>query len=316
MIQAFTGDSFLAREALLQEARVLGLPPRFLPPEPAVVAQEVSGGLFGPSGALVDLREMAEGEWKPFKEVLDQLPPDAVVLLLDPRPTAARSKWYKAGEAGPLQRRDHPTPGPKEMTQWVINRARHHDLKLPAAIAGYLAGLVGGKGSYENPAMGLEALDQELRKLALVSQPLTLEKVQALVALETPISGFDLVRSTTEGKLTQAFKQTGELMERGEDPLRILGALSWQYVRVARAWALLQDDPMLGEGEAASALGMHPYAAKQTLLLAKRMNGEAVERALEILLDAEEAAKTGKDPRLALERVVIGLAGIRPAAQR
>lgn len=312
MIQVFTGDSFLAREALLQEAGLQGLAPRLMPPEPSLVAQEASGGLFGPCGALVDMRDLLEAEWKPLKEVLETLPPDAVVLLLDPRPTLARSKWY----ADKAHKRDHPTPGPKEMTNWIINRARHYDLKLPGAIASYLAGLVGGKGSAENPAMGLEALDQELKKLTLASSPITLEKVQALAAMDTPISGFDLVRSTTEGKPTQAFKYARELLERGEDPLRILGALSWQYVRVAKAWALLQDDPMMGEGMAASALGMHPYAAKQTLLLAKKMSGEAPQKALEILMEAEEAAKTGKDMRLALERAMVALASIHRPASR
>lgn len=304
MIQVFTGDSFLAREALLQEAGLQGLPLRLMPPEPALVAQEASGGLFGPGGALVDMRDLTEAEWKPLREVLESLPADAVLLLLDPRPTAARSKWY----AEKAIRRDHPTPGPKERTNWVLNRARHYGLKLPGAIASYLAGLLGGKGSAENPALGLEALDQELRKLSLASPPITLEKVQALAALDTPISGFDLVRSIAEGRPTQAFKIARELLERGEDPLRILGALSWQYVRVARAWALLQDDPMMGEGVAASALGMHPYAAKQTLLLAKKMSKGAIIQALEILIEAEEAAKTGREMRLALERALVALA--------
>jgi len=304
VIQAFTGDAFLAREALLGEATLQGLPPRLMPPEPQIVAQEAGGGLFGPSGVCADLRELAEAEWKPLREVLDSLPPSALVLLLDPKPTAARKKWY--AEKGQI--RDNPTPSPRELSQWVTNRAKHYGLKLPAAITNYLAGLISAKGSYENPALGLEALDQEIKKLTFVSQPVTLEKVQALVALDVPISGFDLVRSTTEGKLNAAFKQARELMERGEDPIRILGALSWQYVRAAKAWALLQENPMLGEGEAASALGMHPYAAKQTLLLAKGLSAEAVEVALETLVEAEQAAKTGKDPRLALERAVVALA--------
>lgn len=311
MIQVFTGDSFLAKEALLQEAGLQGLAPRLMPPEPALVAQEARGGLFGPGGALVDLRDLSEAEWKPLREVLEGLPPDAMVLLLDPRPTAARSKWY----AEKAQKRDYPPPSPKEMTNWVVNRARHYDLRLPGAIVSYLAGLVGGRGSTEQPALGLEALDQELRKLCFVSPPITLEKVQALVALDAPISGFDLVRSTTEGKLVQALRCARDLLERGEDPLRILGALSWQYVRVARAWALLQDDPLMGEGLAASALGLHPYAAKQTLLLARKMSAEAITRALEILMEAEQAAKTGQDMRLALERAIVMLARVhQPAA--
>ncbi|RIH81457.1 DNA polymerase III, delta subunit [Calidithermus terrae] len=310
MIEVFTGDAFLAREALLHEAQLQGLAPRFLPPEPGVVAQEASGGLFGPSGALVDLREVTEGEWKPLREVLEKLPQDALVLLLDPRPTAARSKWY--GEHA--RKRDNPTPAPRELAQWVTNRARLYELKLPAAVANFLGGLIGGKGSYENPAYGLEALDQELRKLTLLDPPLTLEKVQAVVALEPPLSGFDLVRAVTEGKATAAFKHLQNQMERGEDPIRTLGALSWQYSKLARAWAYLQEKPLLGEGEAAGLLGMHPFAAKQTLALAKQASSHAVKAALQTLLEAEQSAKTGGDPRLALERAVSGLLAL--AAKR
>ncbi|RDI96345.1 DNA polymerase III subunit delta [Meiothermus sp. QL-1] len=299
MIQVFTGDSLLAREALLQEARLQGLTPQLIPPDPEQVAQAASGGLFGPGGALVDLREATEAEWRSLREVLEGLPPGALVLLLDPQPSAARNRWY----AEHAQRRDHPAPAPKELAQWVVNRARYHGLKLSAAVAGYLAGLL----SKDDP-LGLEALDQELKKLALLPSPPSLEKVQALVALEAPLSGFDLVRAATEGRLSQALRTAKQLLERGEDPLRILGALSWQYVRVARAWALLQEDPLLGESAAAQRLGLRPYAARQVLLLARRMSEEAVLGALETLLQAEEAAKSGRDPRLALERAVVRLA--------
>ena len=295
----------------MQEARVLGLSPRLLPPEPAVVVQEASGGLFGPSGALVDLRDASEGEWKPLREVLEGLPPDALVLLLDPKPTAARSKWYTKARI-----REHPTPQGKDLVRWVENRAKAMGLKTNAAIHQYLASLLGGRGSAENPAMGLESLQRELEKLTLVTPPITLEKVQALAALEAPLSGFDLVRAVTEGKASAAFRLLQGLMERGEDPIRILGALSWQYAKLARAWAHLYEDPLLGEGEAAGLLGMHPYAAKQTLALAKTVDAKMLDRALETLVRAEQAAKTGRDPRLALERAVAELARLGPSKSR
>ncbi|PZA06616.1 MULTISPECIES: DNA polymerase III subunit delta [unclassified Meiothermus] len=302
MLLAFTGDPLLAREALLQEARVRGLSPRLLPPEPALVAQEASGGLFGPSGALVDLREIGEGEWKLLKEALEPLPEMAIVLLLDPKPTAARSKWY-----GKERIREHPTPQGKDLVRWIENRAKAMGLKTNAAIHQYLASLLGGRSTAENPALGLEALQRELDKLTLVTPPVTLEKVQALVALEAPLSGFDLVRAVTEGKTSTAFRQLRGLMERGEDPIRILGALSWQYAKLAQAWAQLYENPLLGEREAAGLLGMHPYAAKQTLALAKTVNPEVLDQALEILVKAEQAAKTGRDSRLALEKAVAEL---------
>jgi DNA polymerase-3 subunit delta len=302
VILAFTGDPFLAREGLLQEARLQGLSPRLLPPQPALVAQEASGGLFGPSGALVDLREIGEAEWKPLRELLDSLPSDALVLLLDPRPTAARSKWY-----GKDRLRDHPAPKGRDLARWLENRARAAGYKLPSPIAHYLSELVAGKGSAENPMLGLEALEQEVAKLALVPAPLTLEKAQQLVAIDPPPDGFALVRNVTEGRAREAFRLTHRLMAMDEDPLRILGALSWQYSKLALAWGYLQEQPGLGEGDAASLLGVHPYAAKQTLALAHSVQAEVLEQALEVLLEAEQAAKTGRDPRLALERAVAGL---------
>lgn len=302
MILAFTGDPFLAREGLLQEARLQGLSPRLLPPQPALVAQEASGGLFGPSGALVDLREVNEAEWKGVREVLEGLPQGGLVLLLDPKPTAGRSKWY-----GKERLRDHPAPRGRDLARWLENRAKAVGYKLPTPIAHYLSELVAGKGSAENPMLGLEALGQEIDKLALVPPPLTLEKVQQLVAIDPPPDGFALVRNVTEGRSREAFRLMHRLMAMDEDPLRILGALSWQYSKLTLAWGYLQQQPMLGEGDAASLLGIHPYAAKQTLAMAQSARVDVLERALEILLEAEQAAKTGRDPRLALERAVAGL---------
>lgn len=302
MLTAFTGDAFLARSALLQEAEALGLAPRLLPPDVTVLAQELSGGLFGPQGAAIDLREITESEWKPVKEILERLPSDALVLLLDPKPTAGRSKWY--GEA---RTRNLPTPQGRDLQLWLERQAKVLGFELPKPVASYLAGLINSKGSAENPASGLEALHQELRKLALASSPITLEKARQLVAIEAPLSGFDLVRAVTEGRKPDAFKQLGALMESGEDPIRILGALSWQYSKVARAWQLLAENPGASEAEAAKQLGIHPFAAKQSLALAKKMGGERVELALETLIEAELAGKTGRDPRLALERATSAL---------
>lgn len=306
MVLAFTGDGFLAREALHQEAQLQGLTGRLLPPEPAVVVQEASGGLFGPAGACVDLREVNEGEWKELRAALEKLPTGALVLLLDPKPTAARSKWY-----GKERQRDFPAPKGRELARWLENRSKALNLKLGAAICQYMADLVGGRGSAENPALGLEALDQELDKIALITPPINLEKVQALLAIEAPIDGFALVRSVTEGKSKEAFKQTRHLLDRGEDPLRVLGALSWQYGKLARAWGYLQQNPLLGEGDLASLLSMHPFAARQTLALAKQSDLQFIEAALEVLMQAELRAKSGQDIALALEGAVAGLIAVR-----
>ena len=53
MVIAFTGDPFLAREALLEEARLRGLS-RFTEPTPEARAQALAPGLSGGGGGGLD----------------------------------------------------------------------------------------------------------------------------------------------------------------------------------------------------------------------------------------------------------------------
>ena len=162
MVIAFTGDPFLAREALLEEARLRGLS-RFTEPTPEALAQALAPGLFGGGGAMLDLREVGEAEWKALKPLLESVPEGVPVLLLDPKPSPSRAAFYRNRE-----RRDFPTPKGKDLVRHLENRAKRLGLRLPGGVAQYLASLEGD----------LEALERELEKLALLSPPLTLEKVE------------------------------------------------------------------------------------------------------------------------------------------
>ena len=165
MVIAFTGDPFLAREALLEEARLRGLS-RFTEPTPEALAQALAPGLFGGGGAMLDLREVGEAEWKALKPLLESVPEGVPVLLLDPKPSPSRAAFYRNRE-----RRDFPTPKGKDLVRHLENRAKRLGLRLPGGVAQYLASLEGD----------LEALERELEKLALLSPPLTLEKVEKVV---------------------------------------------------------------------------------------------------------------------------------------
>ena len=209
MVIAFTGDPFLAREALLEEARLRGLS-RFTEPTPEALAQALAPGLFGGGGAMLDLREVGEAEWKALKPLLESVPEGVPVLLLDPKPSPSRAAFYRNRE-----RRDFPTPKGKDLVRHLENRAKRLGLRLPGGVAQYLASLEGD----------LEALERELEKLALLSPPLTLEKVEKVVALRPPLTGFDLVRSVLEKDPKEALLRLRRLKEEGEEPLRLLGAL-------------------------------------------------------------------------------------------
>lgn len=296
MVIAFTGDPFLAKEALLQEASLRGLT-RFTEPMPEALAEALSPGLFGQAGAMLDLREVSDGEWKALKPLLENVPEEVAVLLLDPKPTTARAAFYRTRE-----RRDFPTPKGKDLVRHLENRAKRLGFRLPAGIAQYLASLEGD----------LEALERELEKLALLPPPLTLEKVERVVALKPPVSGFDLVRAVLEGEAKAAFRHLRRLREEGEEPLRLLGAFAWQFSLLARAWMLLKENPRPTEADLAR-LEAHPYAAKRALELARGLSKEALEASLDALIQAERRAKEGKDPWLALERAVYTLLHLTPA---
>lgn len=292
MVVAFTGDPFLAREALLQEARLLGLS-RFTEPTPEALAQALAPGLFGGGGAVLDLREVGEAEWKALRPLLEGVPESVPVLLLDPRPSPSRAAFYRGRE-----RRDFPTPKGKDLLRHLENRAKRLGLKLPSGVAQYLASLEGD----------LEALERELEKLSLLSPPLTREKVERVVALRPPLTGFDLVRSVLERNPKEALLRLKRLKEEGEEPLRLLGALSWQFALLAKAFFLLRENPRPKEEDLAR-LEAHPYAARRALEEARRLGKETLEEALDILIRAEKRAKEGKDPWLALEEAVLRLTG-------
>lgn len=296
MVIAFTGDPFLAKEALLQEASLRGLT-HFSEPTPEALAETLSPGLFGQAGAMLDLREVSDGEWKALKPLLENVPEEVAVLILDPKPTTARAAFYRTRE-----RRDFPTPKGKDLVRHLENRAKRLGFRLPAGIAQYLASLEGD----------LEALERELEKLALLPPPLTLEKVERVVALKPPVSGFDLVRAVLEGEAKAAFRHLRRLREEGEEPLRLLGAFAWQFSLLARTWMLLEENPRPTEADLAR-LEAHPYAAKRALELARGLSKEVLEASLDALIQAERRAKEGKDPWLALERAVYTLLHLTPA---
>ncbi|WP_243028165.1 DNA polymerase III subunit delta [Thermus albus] len=295
MVIAFTGDPFLAREELLREAQLRGLT-RFTEPTPEALAEALSPGLFGEAGAMMDLREVGEGEWKAIKPLLEQVAEGVTVLLLDPKPTSSRAAFYRTRE-----RRDFPTPKGKDLVRHLENRAKRLGLRLPAGIVQYLASLEGD----------LEALERELEKLALLTPPLTLEKVERVVALRPPVTGFDLVRAVLEGDAQKVFRHLKRLKEEGEEPLRLLGAFAWQFALLARAWMLLKENPRPTEGDLAR-LEAHPYAAKRAMELARSLSGNALKASLEALIAGERRAKEGKDPWLALERAVHTLLNTLP----
>ncbi len=289
---AFTGDPYLARREALKEARLRGLAERLLPPQPEALEALAQPGLFGGLGGVLDFRELSESTWKELKERLERLPSD--LLIYDPKPTSGRTRFYK--HRGEVRR--FPTPRFGERRVFVQNLLKARGLKAPAAVVHLLA---------ESEA-DTEGLVREVEKLALLDPPLTPERVAPLLAWSPSQSAFDLAEPLARREPGEALAVLRRLLEAGEAPLRILGALGWHYAKLAALGWHLEHRPRAREAEVAKALGVAPFAARRLLGQYRRMGAHRVERALGLLVESERRAKSGGDPTVQLAALVDRLA--------
>ncbi len=294
MLIAFTGDPYLARQEAKKEARLRGLPPRFLPARPESVAALSQPGLFGEEGGILDLSELDETGWKAIKDPLDRAAKGPDLLLYDPKAPSGRTRFYKnRGEV-----RNLPTPRFRERVVFVQNLLKAGGLKAPAAVVHLLA---------ESEA-DTEGLVREVEKLALLPPPLTPERVAPLLGWPAAASAFDLLDPLARREPGEALGIARALLARGEPPLKILGALSWHYARLSELGFFLEAHPRAREEEIARALGVAPFSARRLHSAHRRLGKSRIERALSLLLETELAVKTGADPEARLLALLVRLA--------
>lgn len=297
MILAFSGNRFLAEEAARAALAARGLHLRDLP---RLGGDEVSAenlaplltpGLFGEAAALVDLEGV-----RPDKALLSALAtPGALVVVLDPLGAATRIKHYE--QHGEHQASPAPSR-PADIAGWVMTRAKGQGLKLEREAAQYLA---------EVFADDLAGIAAELNKLEYLAGPFNRALLQKVVGREPPGDSFAMLGAATTGQVAQAQAQLGRLLDGGEDPFRIMGAVVWQYSLVARAVGLLQQGGRLSDNDAAQQLGVKPYPAKKALEVARKLSEARIRSHLRHILAADLAMKRGQEAGKVLERLLVQL---------
>lgn len=142
-----------------------------------------------------------------------------------------------------------PLKGP-QLTTWIYQEARSLDVGLDEQAA---AALKDGSGE------SLYALRRELEKLAAylpTGQVARAADVELLRGTEPGASVFDLTEAIAARDRGRAVWILARNLEAGEAPLRILGALVWQYRRLWKVKDLVRQGGR--EGEAARTLRMDP----------------------------------------------------------
>lgn len=213
-------------------------------------------------------------KWASNTRLAKSLPSDAVIVCEPPK------AWQLVG--------------------WCQKRAiSAYGKQIAAEAAELLVELIGGD-------LGL--LEQELNKLAIyVGQRdgITLQDVDKLVARNRMQTVWQILDALGQGRLAEALLILNRLLEQGEEPLAILGALSWQLRRVAQVARLIEQG--LSDKSAAARVGLPAWQREKVLALVHQL-GERALRIYDWLLQADWQIKsTNLPPRSVLETMLVRL---------
>jgi DNA polymerase-3 subunit delta len=225
-----------------------------------------------------------------------QLPATAT-LVLNVKSWPSNTRLYKLVENGAIGCK---APAAYKLPQWCVQWAQScHGKQLALAAANLLVELVG-------PEMGL--LDQELLKLALYvgAKPrIDSADVDKLVGSSRAEETWKIFTAIAQGQPREALGILDRLLEQGEDPLRLLGAFSWQLRRLVQAARRSEQGQPLNL--ALQEVGIKNVPAGEQQL---RHLGRRTDRLYDWLLEVDFGLKGGSPmpPRLLLERFVLRLA--------
>jgi DNA polymerase-3 subunit delta len=312
MPRVYTGDPFLARRSAIQtlsEWRQGDPTLEVVRLDDQITAERVTqalgqGGLFGRTALFVDLDEaFGTGQTAERNAVLDALEgaasagaaPDDDVLVLDSAATPARKKrWATFAELV-----DQPTPRYGALTAWVQKELQRVGVNARGNVAATLTDLFGDD---------LPGIAGEVEKLALVDGAITPERVVAIAHRPAARSAFDLADAIAAGDAAAAIKVARGLLALGEEPIRVMAALSWQMDLIARCTALVLDQPRITAAVAAKALKASEFPTKKALAVAQRLDEPRLAAVVARTVAADAGMKSGRDPAWMLESLVVDLA--------
>ncbi len=308
MILSFSGDPFLAVRAAWRALRGRG----FAPEEIAeigegMIATQVEqlaaqSGLFGQVALLLEFDAAFRGHAgvKPRNEVmaaLARVPDETVVAVIDLNASSARQKTFRS-----LGRHEHlPTPRFEQLVRWTREELKQEGVRFQAEVPQVLSDLFGED---------LPAIASEIRKLTVLDEELSGQRVRAIANRPAARDAFDLIEATTQGEAATALEICRSLLAQGEAPQRVLGALAWQYQLVARCVGFRESRAKVDAGFVAQTLKLRPFVAKKALAIARKLDEARLGEVLELLVAADVAMKTGKDDRWALEALALELSEV------
>jgi len=192
-------------------------------------------------------------------------------------------------------------PSERELISWVGRHFKKQGKRISVEDAQYLIHRTGGT---------MTSLLGEIEKLGAYVEEDTVTRAHIDLLVEPVLEAeiWTLTDAVAAGRYETALQTLRTLLQKQEDPLKILGALGSQFRRTLAAKRLLaagkrQQDLM-------KLCGISGFPAQKTMDNARRLSEGFCSRAVELCLEADQKMKSSyDDPERVLEFLVLELAG-------
>lgn len=266
----------------------------------AILAAVGTGSLFGDQRLVVVRgfdRIPAAGQDQ-LVPLLTSLPAGVTAVLMCAGIDRKRKAMQALVRAARLVACDPPPPG--SLPQWVMQRARELGMMMqPDAVQSLL----------DFAGSDLQVLYTELQKLAVYAagRPVDAAMVHEVGSVAIPHAAeyaiFRFADAVAESRPKDALGILNDLLAVGQPPLVILSMIARQFRLI-----LLAHGAGAGVRELAARLSLNPYVVEKAARQAVRVGPERAAAALHRVAAADVEIKTGRDPRLVLETLVVALA--------
>lgn len=192
-------------------------------------------------------------------------------------------------------------PSERELVSWVDRHFKKQGKQIRVDDAQYLIHRCGGT---------MTALLSEIGKLAayVAEEDVTRDHIDLLVEPVLEASVFAITDAINQGRYETALQTLRTVLQKQEEPVRILGAIGGQYRRLLAAKRLLDGGKQ--QADLMKLCGIQIYPAKLSIEGARRLSERFCARAVELCLEADRKLKTSyDDPERVLEFLVLELAG-------
>jgi len=225
-----------------------------------------------------------------------QDPSPSTCLILQAEKIDGRKKFFaefkKRGELVEFKR-----PYENQLGPYVRDEVRAAGKKIDAAAAELLAYLVGNN---------LQELVSQIEKLCVYcgkQEVIGVAEVKAIVSDTKVENVFEFTDALGDKNLGKALRMLTALLQDGEAPLRVLGAVARHYRQLWQVRALL--DRKLPSGDLAKAAGINPYFLKKVTDQARNYKASELQLVFERMLELDLAFKSGGRADALFERFVM-----------